>query len=71
MYVLMDLEWFCTRRGTILPTQLAALRVNENWRELDRFFSRIKPDCSGTPDWTHMAFTAESRRISCVRLPCP
>lgn len=56
MYVLMDLEWFCTRRGTILPTQLAALRVNENWRELDRFFSRIKPDCSGTPDWTHMAF---------------
>lgn len=57
MYVLMDLEWFCTRRGNILPTQLAALRVDESWRELDRFFSRIKPDCTDTPDWTHMAFS--------------
>ena len=57
MYVLMDLEWFCTRRGNILPTQLAALRVDESWRELDRFFSRIRPDCAGTPDWTHMAFS--------------
>ena len=57
MYVLMDLEWFCTRRGNILPTQLAALRVDESWRELDRFFSRIKPDCTDTPDWIHMAFS--------------
>ena len=57
MYVLMDLEWFCTRRGNIRPTQLAALRIDENWRELDRFFSRISPDRADTPDWTHIAFS--------------
>lgn len=57
MYVLMDMEWYCGSRGRIFPTQLAALRVDESWRELDRFFSRIRPDCAGTPDWTHMAFS--------------
>lgn len=57
MYVLMDLEWFCASQGNPFPTQLAALRVDESWRELDRFFSRIKPDCAGTPDWAHMAFS--------------
>lgn len=57
MYVLMDLEWFCASQGNPFPTQLAALRVDESWRELDRFFSRIKPDCTDTPDWIHMAFS--------------
>lgn len=57
MYVLMDLEWYHGGGGEIFPTQLAALRVDENWQRLDLFFSRIKPKCTGTPPWTHMAFS--------------
>ena len=57
MYVLMDLEWFCTGQGNIFPTQIAALRVDENWRRLDHFFSRIRPGRTDTPNWAHIAFS--------------
>ncbi|WP_160668128.1 exonuclease domain-containing protein [Colidextribacter sp. OB.20] len=57
MYVLMDLEWFCTDQRNMFPTQIAALRVDKNWQRLDLFFSRIKTECANTPDWTHMAFS--------------
>ena len=57
MYVLMDVEWYCGSGGRIFPTQLAALRTDESWNRRDRFFSRIRPDCTDTPNWTHIAFS--------------
>ena len=57
MNVLMDLEWLCVGRGLFLPTQIAALRAGEDWQTLDLFFSRVRPECAGVPDWTHVAFS--------------
>ena len=57
MYVLMDMEWYCGSGGRIFSTQLAALRTDESWGRRDCFFSRIRPDRTDTPDWTHIAFS--------------
>ena len=57
MYVLMDLEWCCGGGGRIIPTQMAALRIDERWQRLDLLFSRIRPKCTNIPNWAHMAFS--------------
>lgn len=57
MYVLMDLEWYYDKRGNIFPTQIAVHRVDESWQTLDRFFSRIRPECGDAGNWNHMAFS--------------
>ena len=58
MFVLMDLEWVTNTRDEISPTQLAAVRVDENWNETDRFSALIRPkDCSFW-EWEHVAYTA-------------
>ena len=37
MYVLIDMEWVTNNDGEHWPTQLAAMRVNENWEAADTF----------------------------------
>lgn len=32
MYVLIDMEWVTNRHGNHWPTQLAAIRVDEEWQ---------------------------------------
>lgn len=42
MFVLMDIEWIENRIHHICPTQIAAMRVDEQWHCLDLFYSRIR-----------------------------
>lgn len=60
MYVLMDLEWFYTKQGTIFLTQLAALRVSADWKPLECFFSRIRAGHAEITSHRHMAFSGGS-----------
>ena len=57
MFVLMDIEWIENRIRHINPTQIAAMRVDEQWRCHDRFYSRIRPRDSSFHQWAHMAYT--------------
>lgn len=43
MYVLMDIEWVQNDNGRRWPTQIAAMRVDEELTFLHMFFSRIRP----------------------------
>lgn len=51
MYVLIDMEWVTNRHGNHWPTQLAAIRVDEECRRwipsLYSFGPRISPSRSG------------------------
>ncbi len=57
MYVLMDIEWITNSDNQINPTQIAALRVDEHWNELDRYFARIRPRDLSFCHWEHMGFS--------------
>ena len=66
MFVLMDIEWIENQIHYITPTQIAAMRVDEQWRCHDRFYSRIRPRDSSFHQWAHMAYTGAAGR----RPPC-
>lgn len=55
MYILMDMEWVENEQGKSCPTQLAAIRADENWNTLDWFSALICPE-DVQPDWTEMGF---------------
>ena len=57
MYVLMDIEWVTNRHNHISPTQIAAMRVDNQWRCVDRMYSRIRPRDASFHTWNHMAYT--------------
>lgn len=61
MYVLIDMEWVTNNDGEHWPTQLAAMRVNENWEAADTFTSLIRPRDRSFWLWDHMAFTGWDR----------
>lgn len=55
-YVIADVEW--VEKGyKKSPTQLSALRVDENWNVLDRFSSFIRPMDASFYDWSHIAYS--------------
>ncbi len=56
MFVLADIEWNTNKSGNSVPTQLAAIRLDEKWNEIDRFFSRIYPPDSSYYNWGHVSF---------------
>lgn len=60
MYVIADIEWVTSRDGKILPVQLAAVRVDEDWNQIDFFCSFIKPFDNTFDDWTQVAFKGGS-----------
>lgn len=60
MFVLMDIEWIENRIHHICPTQIAAMRVDEQWHCLDLFYSRIRPRDSSFHQWKHMAYSGAS-----------
>ena len=62
MFVLMDIEWIENQIHYITPTQIAAMRVDEQWRCHNRFYSRIRPRDSSFHQWTHMAYTGAAGR---------
>ena len=58
MFVIMDLEW--VKQQAIHPTQLAAIRVDSFWEEVDRFAMLIRPSFH-IIHWNHVAFTGYER----------
>lgn len=57
MFVLADIEWITNKDGEEYPTQLAAVRVDENWNETDSFSTFIRPKDGEIPNIKHMAYT--------------
>ena len=41
MFVLADMEWMTNENGHYSPTQLAAVKVDENWNIVDKFESLL------------------------------
>ena len=60
MYVLADLEWVENSSKRISFTQIALVRVNENWQAVSRFFMRFRPMDASFYQWEHIAFTGGS-----------
>ena len=55
MLVIMDMEWI-ESEGRLCPTQLSALRVNEDWSIRDRFDRVMKPYTEKARKWKHVAY---------------
>ncbi len=57
MYVIVDLEWI-EKEGTGRSfTQLAMIRVNDNWEAEEDYYATIRPLNSSFYDWAHVAYT--------------
>lgn len=61
MYVIADIEWVTTCDGRISPLQLAAVRVDESWNQINSYFTYIKPIDSSFRDWTQPACNGGSK----------
>lgn len=57
MFVLADMEWMTNNDGHHSPTQLAAIKVDEQWNPVDTFESFIRPRDTKFHDWKHIAYT--------------
>lgn len=57
MFVLADIEWMTNEAGHQSSTQLAAIKVDENWNTIDSFDSFIRPRDEEFHDWNHVAYT--------------
>ncbi len=57
MFVLADMEWMTNTKGHYSPTQIAAVKVDENWNEIDTFSSFIRPRDMAFHEWEHVAYT--------------
>lgn len=60
MYVLLDIEWVTDENNQDTPTQLAALRVTNDWSPEEEYFSRICTLPPANSDWGHIAFRGGS-----------
>ena len=60
MFVIADLEWITNSYGHCSPSQLAAVRVDENWYVVDEFDSFIRPRDKGFYNWKHIAYNGGS-----------
>ena len=61
MYVLIDMEWVTNRHGNHWPTQLAAIRVDEEWQTVDSFSVLFRPKDITFQKWDHMAERVQRR----------
>ena len=57
MYVIADIESLQNKLNMHSPTQLAALRVDDDWNVVGEFFSYIRPLDSSFYDWNDVAYT--------------
>lgn len=56
MFVLVDMEWITNAGEYQSPTQISAVRLNEDWSVISQFDSFIKPRDSSFHDWLHVAY---------------
>ena len=56
MYVIADVEWVQNQTNKQSPTQLSAVRVDENWEIVEDFSTYIKPMNPTFYDWKHVAY---------------
>lgn len=57
MFVIADIEWMTNSEGYHYPTQLAAVKVDENWNEVSTISSYIKPRYGHSYNLNHIAYT--------------
>lgn len=57
MFVLMDIEWIKDQRYHVNPTQIAAMRVDDQWNCQEQFYARIHPRDDTFHDWKHLAYS--------------
>ena len=60
MYVLIDIQWVQNEDRKRHPTQIAAIRVDDNWAFENIFFTRIQPLDESFHLWDHKAYTGGS-----------
>ena len=60
MYVLADLEWVENKDKRISFSQIAMVRVDENWKSVSSIYRRIRPMDASFHLWKHVAFTGGS-----------
>jgi methylphosphotriester-DNA--protein-cysteine methyltransferase len=60
MYVLADLEWVTNAHDKISLTQIALMRVDEQWDVMQQIYYRIRPTGPSFHRWDHMGFTGGS-----------
>lgn len=56
MYIIADVEWVENELHKNSPTQLSAVRVDENWEIVEDFSSFIRPMNPSFYDWGHVAY---------------
>ncbi len=56
MFVLADIEWNVNERGEKFPTQIAALKVDDQWNVTERFDSFIRPRDESFHNWGHVSY---------------
>lgn len=60
MYVLADLEWVENEDQKFSFSQIAMVRVDENWEPVSSIYRRIRPVDASFHQWEHMAYTGGS-----------
>ena len=56
MFVIADIEWATNRTYRITPTQLSAVKVDENWNIVDSFSHFIRPQDNSFYNCTDVAY---------------
>ena len=56
MYVIADIEWVQNKLNKQSPSQLSAVRVDDQWNIIDEFSSFIRPMDASFHDWKHVAY---------------
>lgn len=62
MFIIADIEWTTENYFIQMPTQLAAVKVDEKWKIISKFSSLIKPLENSGKNWDHVAFTGAAPR---------
>ena len=57
MYVIADVEWVENAQKKASPTQISAVRVDENWEIIDDFSEFVRPMNASFHTWDHIAYT--------------
>jgi hypothetical protein len=66
MFVLLDIEWVESEPAVRNITQIAAMRVDENWNAVASFDALIRPVEPDNCSWEHMAYNGHSPEEFCA-----